>query len=480
MISFIKNDLVIIGPNELISRFNNQPIEIVFGKMSDISNFYVHGELIFENETALHQACSDLGTILTKTYQNEFSENFKILLAFNGNCSFIQKVRNAQNAGASMLLLINNDDQDIKNILLEDDGSGSDIKIPVGLISLSDGKILQNYMDNNPKSKVMVEINFKNKKEKKIIEFKLFFSSSELRAYELINNITKYSSKFGGQVEFIPIYITHQSPSYDPQNPERELNCVSKGKYCYFPKETTIIQDGQRILIESLRQKCFYLKNKEKKQNYYEYLQNFYTNCLIRNSPKFNERCAKQALDILGYPIDYLDDCVAESFGVSSLLSSKYIDNENSIFRKDYDEILKYNLTSFPAVIIDDKPLNGIINENNIMINLCNAVSLKPDFCDYITGENKSGMSSKKGWIIFLIIVIICINVFLFYKFRKYILLKITEKLGIDLEGRINNLVRNVGNYIPLKNKVGNDDYQKFDTNISPKNNPTEGTVNTI
>ena len=151
LISFIKNDLVIIGPNELISRFNNQPIEIVFGKMSDISNFYVHGELIFENETALHQACSDLGTILTKTYQNEFSENFKILLAFNGNCSFIQKVRNAQNAGASMLLLINNDDQDIKNILLEDDCSGSDIKIPVGLISLSDGKILQNYMDNNPK-----------------------------------------------------------------------------------------------------------------------------------------------------------------------------------------------------------------------------------------------------------------------------------------------------------------------------------------
>ena len=38
IVSFIKCDLVIIGPGELASRYNNQPIEIVFGKTSDISN----------------------------------------------------------------------------------------------------------------------------------------------------------------------------------------------------------------------------------------------------------------------------------------------------------------------------------------------------------------------------------------------------------------------------------------------------------
>ena len=48
-ISFIKCDLIIIGPSDLASRYYNQPIEIVFGKMSDISNFYVHGEIVFEN-----------------------------------------------------------------------------------------------------------------------------------------------------------------------------------------------------------------------------------------------------------------------------------------------------------------------------------------------------------------------------------------------------------------------------------------------
>ena len=58
--SFIKCDLIIIGPSDLASRYYNQPIEIVFGKMSDISNFYVHGEIVFENTTSHHVACLDL------------------------------------------------------------------------------------------------------------------------------------------------------------------------------------------------------------------------------------------------------------------------------------------------------------------------------------------------------------------------------------------------------------------------------------
>lgn len=486
IISFIKCDLIIIGPSDLASRYNNQPIEIVFGKMSDISNFYVHGEIVFENETILHSACSQLGTFSSKINQFEYTENFKVLLAYNGQCSVVQKARNAQNAGASMLLLINNNEQDIKDVLLEDDGSGSDIKIPIGLISLSNGRIMQNYIENNPKSRVMVEINFQKKEPKKLVQFKLFFSSSELRAYILLGNFYKYINKFFGQVQFVPVYVTHQSPTYDPEKSQRELNCVSKGKYCYFPKENTIIQDGQRILIESLRQKCMFLKSIDKPRYYYEYIKSFFKNCMVGDNPKFNERCAKETLDNLGYPIDYLDNCIAESFGVNSLLSSSYIDNENSIFEKDYGEILKYKLNYFPAIVIDDKPIKGVINENKVMAALCNAVSKKPDFCSYLTGETDEhvyNMNRKKIKIYFLIIVIIIINIFLFFTFRKYIMLKINEKINfntIDFEGRINNFVQN---YMSLK-KNQELDYQSFDTDVSSKNNKgynkIEGTVNTV
>ena len=81
-----------------------------------------------------------------------------------------------------------------------------------------------------------------------------------------------------------------------------------------------------------------------------------------------------------------------------------------------------------------------------------------------------------------MIIIIILINIYLFCKFRKYVLLKINEKFGlkIDIEGRINNVVQN---YISLKNQ-GGDDYQSFESNTSSKNNKSnnqiEGTVSTI
>ena len=486
IVSFIKCDLVIIGPGDLASRYNNQPIEIVFGKTSDISNFYAHGEIILENKTISHNACSELGILPTNINQNEYSENFKILLAYSGQCSIVQKTRNAQNAGAQMLLLINDNEEDIKDVILEDDGSGSDIKIPIGLISLSNGRIIQNYIETNPKSKILVEINYQKKEAKKRIELKLFFSSSELKAYELIEKINQNTNKFLDQYEFIPIYVTHQSPTYDPEKAQRELNCVTKGKYCYFPKENTITQDGQRILIESLRQKCMYIKSKDKLRYYYEYMQSFYKECLNSGVPRFNERCAKQVLENLGYPIDYLDECIADSFGVNSLLSSSYIDNENNIFKKEYEEILKYKLSYFPAVVIDDKPLGGIIKEYTIVEALCNIVSTKPDFCSYISGGFNSQaltINRQKSWIYFLIIAIRVINIILFCTFRKYIMFKINEKINfntIDFEGRINNVVQN---YMSIK-KNQELDYQSFDTDASSKNNKgynkIEGAVNTV
>ena len=89
LISFlfsINCELSIIGPSELLSQYGNHPIDIVFRKMQDTSNFYVHGEVIFENITQDHTACQDLGILPMNQIQNQFSENFKILLAYIGSC----------------------------------------------------------------------------------------------------------------------------------------------------------------------------------------------------------------------------------------------------------------------------------------------------------------------------------------------------------------------------------------------------------
>ena len=489
LISFlfsINCQLSIISPSDLISQYGNRPLDIVFRKMQDSSNFYVHGEVFFENKTLDHTACQDLGILQLNQIQNQFSENFKILLAYMGSCPIIQKARNAQSAGASMLVLINNNDQNIENVILEEDGAQSDIKIPVGLISLSNGRIMQNYILSNPQNRIIVEINFQEKKPKKKIELKFFFSSSELRAYEMINNITSYIDKYDEQVEFIPIYVTHQIPSYDEKTAKRELNCVTRGKYCYFPKETTITQDGQRILLESLRQKCMYFKSIElkKMKYYYQYLDYFHKNCLLVPTPRFNDRCSKQNLDVMGFGVDYLDDCIADSFGVRTLLSSSFIDNENTIFKNDYDEILKYKLTSFPAVVVDDKPIEGIIKEYKIAEALCSAVEVKPSFCNFLGGTLVED-NPRRSWTYFLIFVIVIVNICLFIIFRKYIIKQIGERINfnmIEVDGRVNNILTNFFQFRKQDN-----DYQSFgkdgmNNNVSNNQISTqiEGTVNTI
>ena len=90
IVSFIKCDLVIIGPGDLASRYNNQPIEIVFGKISTITDFYVHGEVFLDNTTSQHVACLEIDSLSKNANPNEYFENFKIILAYNGQCSVVQ------------------------------------------------------------------------------------------------------------------------------------------------------------------------------------------------------------------------------------------------------------------------------------------------------------------------------------------------------------------------------------------------------
>ena len=460
-----KCHITIIGPNELSSQFNNNQIEMTYDKIGKSTyDFYIRGELFLDPDTSKIEACHDL-TPATQHSQNLYQDDFRILVTKRGSCSFVQKARNGQKAGYSMIIIVNNLDTKIKNVIMADDGSGNDIYIPIVMISLDDGTKLINYMENNKgKNKnIIAEINFLNKKEEyERINVKFFFSSSELRAYELFNSLAQYIDKFGSQVNFTPIYVVHRAPFYDEENPIRTINCVSKGKYCYFPKDTTITKDGQAIIMEDLRQKCLYITSSNINP-FFNYAKKFHSECLDKTITKFDEKCAKNVLTSLGLPIAVIDKCMARSFRVKDLSSNSYIDNDNIILKDEYNELLKYKLTTFPSVIINNKPLDGIIKESKIIKEICNLVKIKPEFCSFsdITGTNKR----KKLLVGILIVLLIGINFIIFFIFRKYILERINERIsqgGFDLDSRIKNIV---SNYFSI-NQINND-YVKM------KNNPS-------
>ena len=217
-------------------------------------------------------------------------------------------------------------------------------------------------------------------------------------------------------------------------------NCVSKGKYCYFPKETTIIKDGKQIILENLRQKCIYnisMKNKNI-NNYFNYIRTFYTQCLIKEKiPDFNDKCAKNSLRYLGYSVEEVDRCMADSFGVSQISDNIFFDKDNEILKNEYDEILICNLL---------KNRNG----------LCNILKRREKY------ERK-----KVYFFLTLVCAIFISNILTFLLCRKYIGRRINEGIydsGLDIDGKIKNIV---GNYFSLREI--NNDYIKMSNNPSSK-----------
>ena len=474
-------ELSILSPINLAEQFNNKQIEIEYSRIGLLTDFYIRGQLFMENTEKKDACLPILGLNLKQKDNTPYEENFKILLAYHGSCTLSQKARNAQNIGASMLIIINTDNTPINNIIFNDDSN--DIKIPVSLISKNDGIIIDNYFQSNPSTKIIVEVKFSPRNAKNFVDFKLFFSSSEPRAYELLEKMGKYINHFGDQINFTPYYTVHQNPYYDQENPKSNINCVSRGKYCYFPKETTIIQEGQKILLEDIRQKCMFKLSKEKSTKFYhEYMNTFAKKCINNSQKTLSVSCSEETLIELGYPANYLDECVADSFGVkvNDLLSPSYIDKENKIMEEEYNEILKYKLTSFPALVINNKVVTGILKELEIAKTLCNNVKIKPNFCSALTGISEAHINKgiETNRIIYvLIFMLIFVNISMFFMCRAYILEKINDRVksgSIDIDGRINNVINN---YFALKNN--SNDYKAFDSKnqvIEMK----EGNVNTI
>ena len=67
-------------------------------------------------------------------------------IAERGECSFVRKVRNMENIGVAVAIIIDESDEDIETIVMSDDGTGGGIRIPSMLISKSDGKKLIDFL----------------------------------------------------------------------------------------------------------------------------------------------------------------------------------------------------------------------------------------------------------------------------------------------------------------------------------------------
>ena len=114
----------------------------------------------------------------------------KIVVVERGTCSFVTKVRNAERAGASLLVVADHQVEDVKNIIMGDDGTGTGIRIPSMLIGKEHGSILIEEAKKN--NTVTLSAEFVIKHPDNTVEMELWYSSSNTLAMDFIKEFDKY------------------------------------------------------------------------------------------------------------------------------------------------------------------------------------------------------------------------------------------------------------------------------------------------
>ena len=92
------------------------------------------GKLHFDQEDP--DACHEFTNPAVVDKSSDISPFY---MSKRGGCSFVQKVRNMENIGVAVAIIIDNNLELIDEVLMSDDGTGGGIRIPSMLIGQNDG-----------------------------------------------------------------------------------------------------------------------------------------------------------------------------------------------------------------------------------------------------------------------------------------------------------------------------------------------------
>ena len=189
-----------------------------------------------------------------------FGELTPFYLARRGECSFVQKIRSMENIGIAVGIVVDSyPEENIKNVLMSDDGTGGGIRIPSMIISQKDGDKLINWLKTATAEEIkslIVLCEFKmDYNDDDTVNYDYWFTSSSDRALDFLEDFRPMENKLHGLANFTPHYVFWECPDCDPNYVEND--CFGGGKYCALEAGNMAIK-GQEIILEDLRQACLW------------------------------------------------------------------------------------------------------------------------------------------------------------------------------------------------------------------------------
>mmetsp|Transcript_8103 Transcript_8103/g.19274 ORF Transcript_8103/g.19274 Transcript_8103/m.19274 type:complete len:499 (-) Transcript_8103:102-1598(-) len=330
--------ITVLSPQSLVKHFapdgKVQGSTATFG--APLYGEVVQGRLIYVPSASHH--CKDDYTLWADEFYDESEVEEKTLVASvvivdRGSCTFVTKVKLAQEHGAHAVIVVDNDSTkstaEIQQVIMGDDGWGNEVTIPSILVSYQDGRQLQeaaqDQRDNNRDAMIKLEWDVPQSHDA-VVDF--WTSSGSREAAAFLTAFRPFAESLGGvpldqrggnvffskgkqnkekrRMDFIPHY-------YISKIPQSTANCYkNEEKYCVEDPDGTGPITGRDVIDEDLRQMCLWKLTSDMEDQedvgrerfsgtWFEYIRLFHERCHLStgHGKMFGEDCSYEVMQSL-------------------------------------------------------------------------------------------------------------------------------------------------------------------------------------
>jgi hypothetical protein len=347
-----------------------------------------------------------------------------ILMVDRGDCTFVQKVRKAQHAGAAAVLIADNVCQcfdrtctapdnsltcEASEPIMSDDGSGADVTIPSFLIFKQDADPIKDaiMMDQH----VRIQMAFSVPAPDSRVEYDIWFSPAESASRPLLETFKEGAVALGKNAFFTPhMYLYDGRRAGCQMDGDRCLNqCTNNGLYCASSPENTLDSGvtGADVVGESLRRICIWKNYGEDGigSKWWDYTTEFMYRCADPSNPGFftSEDCIADAMTHAGVDKKVVDNCMSDSGGLEG-------DVKNSFLANELTQQIVSGVYRTPAFFVNQAPVLGSLSYSTVFKAICSgyAAGSEPHVCEkcancldeagcVLHGRCSSGGSSTPG-----------------------------------------------------------------------------------
>ncbi|KAJ3673976.1 hypothetical protein LUZ60_005968 [Juncus effusus] len=367
-----KNSLMVISPQEIRgkhdSAIGNFGIPQYGGSMA--------GTVVYP-KTNRH-ACDDF----TESFRAKPGALPNFLLVDRGECLFAKKVLNAQLAGASAVLVVDDKDEPLITMDLpkEDESAAlyiQNITIPSALVTLKFGETLKKALKSGDQ---MVNVNLDWRESvphpDDRVEYELWTNSNDEcgpKCDSLMGFLKEFKGSAqlleqGGYSLFTPHYITWYCPKAFLTSKQCRSQCINNGRYCSPDPEQDFSSgyDGKDVVVENLRQLCVFKVANESGKSWvwWDYVTDFHIRCPMKDK-KYNKECADTVIKTLGLDVKKIEKCMGDPNA----------DSDNPILKMEQDAQIgtgsRGDVTILPTLVVNNRQYRGKLERKAVLKAIC-------------------------------------------------------------------------------------------------------------